>query len=94
MQKRTYWHPLPSSKAFSPGGVNIGLFLLMGILKITKMLDYLQISKVTQSAINNSKSDSKGRKQFFRKFRDFLTPGLQVRKSRISRDKKEFWKYR
>ena len=29
-------------------------------------------------------------KRFFRKFRSFLAPGLQVRKSRISRDKKQF----
>ena len=29
-------------------------------------------------------------KLFFRKFRSFLAPGVQVRKSRISRDKKEF----
>ena len=80
-------------KRFSPGGLNIGLSSLREILDITKVLDYLQISKVTQSAINDSKADSEARKQFFRKFRKFLTPGLQVRKSRISRVK-EFWKFR
>ena len=66
--------------------------VLKGIVDITKILDYLQISKLLQSAVNKLKPDSEARKQFFRKFKNFLTPGLQVRKSRISRDKKEFWK--
>ena len=66
---------------------------MMGILDITKILDYLQISKITQSAVIKLKPDSEVRKQLFRKFRNFLTSGLQVRKSRISRDKKEFWKF-
>ena len=59
----------------------------MNTVDITKILDYLQISKVTQSAINDFKADSEAMKQFFGKFKEFLTPGLQVRKSHISRDK-------
>ena len=43
-------------------------------------------------AINNSNVDSEPGKRFFRKFRDFLAPGLQVRKSRISRDAGHFCK--
>ena len=36
--------------------------------------------------MNNSKVDSKARKRFFTKSRNFLAPGLQVRILRISRD--------
>ena len=59
---------------------------------IPKMHDYLQILKNSLCAINNSNTNSELTKRFFRKFRSFLAPGLQVRKSRISRDKKRLWK--
>ena len=55
-----------------------------------KIHDYLQISQIPPCAINNSNVDSEPRKRFFRKFRNFLAPGLQVRKSRISRDTGHF----
>ena len=57
-----------------------------------KFDDYLQISQIPLCAINNSNVDSEPRKRYFRKFRNFLAPGLQVRKSRISRDTGNFWK--
>ena len=60
---------------------------------IPKIHDYLQISQIPQCAINNSNIDSERRKWFFRKFKNFLAPGLQVRKSRISRDMTDFWKF-
>ena len=61
-------------------------------MDISKIADYLQISKVPPCAMSNSKIDSEARKRFFTKSRNFLAPGLQVRKSRISRDKTKFRK--
>ena len=52
--------------------------------------NYLQYSQVPQSAINELNIDSEARKRFFRNFEKFLVPGLQVQKSRISRDMKYF----
>ena len=57
-----------------------------------KILDYLQILQIPQCPIANSNIDSELRKRFFSEFKNFLTPGLQVRKSRISRDKTNFSK--
>ena len=59
---------------------------------MSKILIYLQISQIPQCAINKSNIDSELRKRFFRKFSNFLAPGLQVRKSRISRDMTNFRK--
>ena len=56
------------------------------------MHDYLQKSKISLCVINNSNMNFEAGKQFFSNFRKFLAPGLQVRKSHISWDKKEFWK--
>ena len=57
-----------------------------------KIHDYLQYLQIPLCAINNSNADSELIKLFFRKFRNFLDPGLQVRKSRISRVTTNFWK--
>ena len=59
---------------------------------LPKIRDYLQISHFPPCAINNSNLDFELTKRFLRKFRSFLVPGSQVRKSRISRDKKQIWK--
>ena len=71
----------------SPLAVQKFYFVLVGvILNITlmpKINDYLQISQISQCAVNNSKFDSELMKLFFRKFRNFLTPGSQLRKSQI-----------
>ena len=56
------------------------------------MHDYLQISQISPSALNSSHVDSELIKRLLRQFGSFLVPGLQVRKSRISRDKKDFSK--
>ena len=57
-----------------------------------KIHDYLEYSQIPLCVMNNSNSDSELEKRFFRKFRNFLAPGVQVRKSRISRVKTNFWK--
>ena len=56
------------------------------------MHDYLQKMKILPCAMNNTNTDSECRKLFFRTFEDFLAPGLEVRKSQISRVEKKFWK--
>ena len=60
---------------------------------IPKIHNYLQILEISQCHMNNSNLDSELIKPFFRKFRKFLTPGLQVPTSLISWGKKEFWKF-
>ena len=82
-------------KHFSPAVQNLdhsdrGRYEMSQI--IPKMHDYLQKSQIPLCAINNTNIDSELRKRFFRKFRNFSAPGLQVRKSRISWDKTDFWK--
>ena len=79
-----------AQKVFSPGGPNIGFPLQWYMPIIPIMHDYLQYSQVPQSAINELNIDSEARKRFFRNFEKFLVPGLQVQKSRISRDMKYF----
>ena len=79
-------------KVFSPGGPNISLSLQWYMPIIPNIQDYLQYSQVPQCAINGFNIDYEARKRFFGKFRNFLVPGVQVGKSRISRDKKQFEK--
>ena len=43
--------------------------------------------------MNGSDTDSEAGKRFFRNFRNFLVPGMHVRKTRISEDKEQFSKF-
>ena len=54
-----------------------------------KMHNYWQYLQFPSCAMKSSNTDSEPRIRFFRNFRNFLVPGLYVRKSRISRDMKE-----
>ena len=83
-------------KCFPPAVENLHFILPGRIVNFTnmpKMHNYLQKLKIYLCATNSSNVDSDLIKRFFRKFRSFLAPGLQVHKSRISRDKKDFWKF-
>ena len=75
---------------FSSGGPNIGNPSKGEYEGISEICNYLQISHILRCAINKSDVDSDARKLFFRKFRNFSAPGLQVRKSHISRDTGHF----
>ena len=65
---------------------------MVNITNLPKIHDYLQFFQVSLCSANNSNINSELVKQFFRKFRSFLVPGLQLGKSRISQDKKTILK--
>ena len=69
------------------------IFSEEGDTKFSKNADYLQYFLFPPCAMNGSDTDSEVGKRFFRNFRNFLVPGMHVRKTRISEDKEQFSKF-
>ena len=74
----------------SPGGPNMGQ--ASNMLQFWKMQDYLQFLEIFQCVPDHFHMNSELTKRFFRDFWNFLTPGLHLRKTHISRVMKEFCK--
>ena len=81
-----------TAKKFSPGGPKFDFPSGGEFLNFEKNHNYLQNLHISQCVTDSSHIDSECRKRFFRTFRNFLVPGLHVRKLRISRDIRDFRK--
>ena len=75
------------------GGLNTWFWLQEDMSIVPKICDYLQYLQFRSCMIESSDIDSDSRIRFFRAFRNFWVPGFEVRKTLISRDKKDFWKF-